>query len=177
MKYQYLTKAELYQLLQAAKSKDKETWIMLLVGYWHGLRASEIVNIRSKQIKGGYLTVQRLKGSEKTIQKLVSCTDSILSEREYLEELARTKDMLFKGVSRFALTKRMMRLGASIGLPPHKCHAHVLKHTCGIHGRNNGVEIEALQTYLGHKSLASTGVYIKMGDEEAGDLYLKAAGV
>lgn len=173
----YLTKGELYQLLQAAKSKDKDTWIMLLVGYWHGLRASEIINIKSSHINQGYLTVKRLKGSKKTIHKLIYSVDPLLNEKDYLEDLASKKQVLFEGVSRFALTKRMKRLGESIGLPPHKCHAHVLKHSIAMHSKQGGANIVDVGEFLGHKNINSTNqYYMSEGEDVSAEIVKKAVG-
>ena len=52
------------------------------------------------------------------------------------------------------------------GLPEHKWHPHTLKHSVARHHiRQAG--IENIRRYLGHKSLASTGEYLKVTDEEA----------
>src|SRR5579871_2626259 len=80
---QHLTKNELEALLYVARKNSESDWLMILTAYWHGLRASEVVCMTGAQVRDGYLTVQRLKGSNKTVQPL---TDE---EREPLQRLAK----------------------------------------------------------------------------------------
>ena len=65
-----LSKPELLALLACAKAARKRDWLMILVGYWHGLRASEVVGLTAASIADGCVTVARLKGSMKTTQPL-----------------------------------------------------------------------------------------------------------
>ena len=63
---QSLEKDQLLGLLAEAQKANREHWLMFLVGYWHGLRVSEILALTPAMIADGYLTVQRLKGSMRT---------------------------------------------------------------------------------------------------------------
>ena len=54
----------------------------------------------------------------------------------------------------------------SQGEPP-LAHPHSLKHSIARHSIKNGVGIEGLKTYLGHKTLSSTGMYLRIDDTEA----------
>lgn len=137
-----LTKDELKRLLNAVGTSSitseqstarggmtvAQKRLMLLVGFWHGLRISELINLRGRDIRGGYLSAQRLKGSNKTIQPFVDCADPELDEAEALTELGqklKSNDKLFD-ITRFGVYKLMQRAGERAGLPPHKCHPHVL---------------------------------------------------
>ncbi|MGE0407457.1 MAG: tyrosine-type recombinase/integrase, partial [Candidatus Korobacteraceae bacterium] len=73
---QHLTRDELHSLLHHARAESERDWLMILVAFWHGLRASEVTKLERSQIADGFLTVQRLKGSLKTTQPLVSHEDS-----------------------------------------------------------------------------------------------------
>src|ERR1051326_6197506 len=63
-----LEPAELLALLRAAKAKGPRTWAMCVVAYKHGMRASEICNLRVDDIdlRNGNLVGKRLKGSLRT---------------------------------------------------------------------------------------------------------------
>jgi len=61
----------------------------------------------------------------------------------------------------------MKRYGVAIGIPAHLVHPHSLKHSIARHSIKNGVGIEGLKTYLGHKTLSSTGMYLRIDDTEA----------
>jgi integrase/recombinase XerD len=165
---QHLGKDELLRFLGVAKATRERDWLMFLVAYWHGLRASEVVSLERGAIANGCLTVHRLKGSDTTTQPLVEDPEPLLNERAALETLARTTPPFspifpFSRVHYFRLFRKYAKRA---GLPEHKWHPHTLKHSVARHHiREMG--IENMRKYLGHKSMASTGEYLKVTDEEA----------
>lgn len=52
---------------------------------------------------------------------------------------------------------------------------HELRHTCFTRLRQAGMAIEALQAQAGHRSIASTRVYLHLGDDWLADEYRRAA--
>jgi integrase len=163
---QHLSQDELKRLLrQVQKPRHK---LMLKVGFLHGLRCSEIIELTKECIRDGYIKVQRKKGSLKTIQPYVSSTDPELDEARELNELYGTlKDgeRLFP-MTRDNVNKIMLKAGTLAGLPRHKIHPHVLKHSCAM-SIIKVASIENVRKYLGHKSLSSTGAYLMVDDETA----------
>jgi hypothetical protein len=79
---------EIQAVLRYAKASRDRDWLMILVGFWHGLRASEVVAITAGSIVDGHLTVARLKGSNKTVQPLVTHADPLLDEAKGLFDYA-----------------------------------------------------------------------------------------
>lgn len=59
------------------------------------------------------------------------------------------------------------------GLGHGTCHE--LRHTCFTRLREAGMSIEALQVQAGHRSVASTQVYLHLGDDWLADEYRRAA--
>jgi integrase/recombinase XerD len=172
------TKTELLALLAAAKAKGDRDWLICLVGYWHGLRASEITGITTDQLRGGYLTVQRLKGSLKTTQPLIPHEDPLLNEKLALPEFTKnvpTGQRIFP-ISRVQLFRIFQKAAAAAGLPDHKRHPHLLKHSIAMHMIKAGVSIEIVRQWLGHRSMSSTGEYLKVSDDEAADEMIAALG-
>lgn len=160
----HLEKSQLQSLLATVPAKHR---LMLLVGFWHGLRISELINLRAKDIQDGYLVVQRLKGSKKTVQPWVFNTDPMLSEYEGLKELAKLPlDMVLFPMTRDGVLKLMKRNGKRAGVPRHLCRPHVLKHSIAMFMIKNK-PINEVQVYLGHKSIASTGAYLTASEDEA----------
>lgn len=142
---------------------------MILVGFSHGLRPSEVVAIKPDDIRDGYLTVQRRKGSNRTTQRLVEHPDPMLSEVPALIEWAAKSKM---GLPIFGIKCRqfqnvVLKHGAPLGIPRHKLTPHKLKHTIAMLSINSA-GIENVRQWLGHKSLNSTGEYLKVSDEAAG---------
>lgn len=165
---QNLSKCQLLDLLTAARAANKTHWLMFLVGYWHGLRVSEIVSLQVGMVQDGFLTIQRLKGSLKTVQPLVSDDNPLLNEKDAIFEHIRGMDesaLLFP-VSRRQAARLMVRYAKQAKIPRHLAHMHVLKHSIAMH-TIRAAGIENVKAYLGHKSIASTGAYLKVDDETA----------
>jgi type 1 fimbriae regulatory protein FimB len=163
-----LSKTELLALLQAAKTHSKRNWLMILVAYSHGLRASEVVSMQRDAVKDGHITVARLKGSLRTVQPLVEDADPLLNELQGFFDYADSvhgKQRLFP-ITRQHFWRLMQRYAALAGIPERKRHPHILKHTIGMQTIHSA-GIENVRQYLGHKSMASTGAYLKVSDAEA----------
>jgi len=168
-----LTKDELKRLLSAAKEENQLHWLAIIVAFTHGLRASEVCEMTAVQIKDGYLTVKRKKGSLQTTQKLIG------EETEPLESLVFGRDKnfrLFPWSTRW-FQKLVHKYGEKAGIPYHKSTPHKLKHTCAMLGIEGGIKIHELQQKLGHKNLDSTGQYLKINDDQAGEAWRKAVGL
>lgn len=166
---EHLSQQQLLGLLAQAKATSVRDWILFLVSYWHGLRASEAVNLTAANFADGYLTIQRLKGSLRTRQPLVDHQNSLLNERTGMESwLSRRSTMpgpLFH-TDRFGFYYLVRKHGASVGLPRHLCHPHIFKHSIAIHSIP-GAGVENVRQYLGHRCLSSTGEYLRVSDDAA----------
>jgi hypothetical protein len=144
---EHLTRDQLRALLAEAQAHRERDWVLFLVSFWHGLRASEAVSLTPANFTDGFLTVQRLKGSMRTRQPLVEDPDEILNERAGVEawiaqhsaahgEAARDRRLF--PVSRFQFYRLVRRYGAAAGLPQHLCHPHVFKHSIAVVHRQGG---------------------------------------
>lgn len=150
--------------------------LMFKVGFWHGLRVSELVpndrdghpGLRREDIAGGYLRANRLKGSLSTVQAFQSHPEPLLDESKELHDLHRElkpREACFP-MTRDGVRKLMQRIAKRTGIPEHKMHPHALKHTIAkLTIKKAG--IENVRQHLGHKSIASTGEYLKVSDEDA----------
>lgn len=177
-----LNEKEILSILKLASSESKRNAAMILLAFKHGMRSSEVCDLRLSDIdmKNGIITVRRLKGSLKSQQDLMDIPGQpLLSERRVLkawleerESYLDRSDFLFlsqKGgkLDRSAFFRLFQDLAARVGLPKDKRHPHCLKHSAGFYLAEHGVSLQAIQKRLGHKSLASSGVYIAVTDERA----------
>jgi type 1 fimbriae regulatory protein FimB len=167
----YLTEAEMDRLLNAAKHGRHGTrdYAMVLMGYRHGLRVSELVGLRLDHVRldEGRIWVTRLKGSLDTDQPLQG--DSLRAVRAWLRERQemRWKDLpwLFiserGAMSRKAVNYLVAAAGTRAGLPVH-VHPHMLRHSCGYALVNKGTDTRTIQDYLGHKNIQHTVHYTRL---------------
>lgn len=180
MAIQAISRDELLKLLAAAREHRKRDWVIMLVKYWHGLRISEILALRPDfapadakpkcWVKDGFLTVQRLKGSLKTCQPLISSDEPLLDEAAALPAYFADANVS-PGCRAFPITRQYFWkifgvYAASVGIPAHKHHPHVLKHSIGAHSIKTA-GIENLRQHMGHRSMSSTGEYLRVPDDVA----------
>ena len=173
-----LSKTELLALLAAARASRERDWLLILVTFWHGLRVSEVISFKRDAVKDGYLTIDRLKGSLRTTQALVEHPEPLLSERAPLIEYARKTrfDVPVFNIGRKQVWRLVRRYGAEAGIPEHKLHPHVLKHTCAMQMIDKA-GIHKTRQRLGHKSISSTGAYLVESDADVDAVMVSATGL
>jgi integrase len=167
-----LSKQELLMLLAAAKAHRERDWLMILVCFWHGLRASDLVSFERDAIADGYLRIRARDGSDRIEHLLVEHPLPLLNEKDALIEFAQQAEY---GVPIFNVCRRrvdqlMKRYCAQAGIPAHLAHAQTLRHTVARLSIESG-GIEYARRWLGHKSRTSIYEYSKASEnsnEEAG---------
>lgn len=186
IKVNYLLFDELRALLKgidAARCSSPEQKrrhrLMVLVSFWHCLRASEVVGMTASNIRDGYIRVKRLKDSDDCNQPYVDLRNepelADLDEYAGLDELSRTlkpRERLFP-MTRIGFYNLMQRAGKLANLPLTKRHPHVLKHTGVMVAIKDGVHYA--RTRAGHRSLSSTGHYLDVHEDKANRAFKKTA--
>lgn len=174
-----LTPEEIRKVLQIA-SDSKRNLAMILLAYRHGMRASEVCNLKlaDVDIKNGELTIRRLKGSLKTVQPLSDLPGQpLLSEKRVLRAwLAERKDaseyvfVSQKGgkLHRSQFFRMFQDVAERAGLPADRQHPHCLKHALGFALVAENVHLSVVKQALGHKNIASTALYAIPSDEQVG---------
>jgi integrase len=166
---EHLTREQLIAVLSEAKKESTRDWLAILIGYMHGLRIAEVCALTPQNFtSAGFITVRRLKGSLKTTQPLVTHENELLNEQPaiaaWLTQFT-TRQRIF-GIQRSMLGKLFERYARLAGVPRHLRHFHVLKHSIAMHSIKKA-GIEGVRQYLGHKSISSTGIYLKVDDAQA----------
>ena len=136
-----LTPDEILAVLKVARTNSTRNWIMILLAYRHGLRASEICDLKLEDLdmKAGCLSIRRLKGSLHTVQPIYRHKGQpLLDEQGALRAWLRDRDpdgsdYLFtsqKGgrLHRSQFFRIFRDCAEAAGLPPEKRHPHALKH-------------------------------------------------
>jgi len=165
---EHLTPTEVEKLIQAAGGNrwGHRDATMLLVAYRHGLRVSELVDLRWDQIDLNHacLHVRRTK-------KGTPATHPILGdEMRALRKLQREQDPKSPFVftsergSPFSTSgvARLVRCAGETAGLGIKVHPHMLRHACGFALANKGHDTRALQAYLGHRNIQHTVRYTEL---------------
>jgi integrase len=151
----WITKEQLAEVVAAEPDPMYATIFRLLAA--HGLRVSEALSLRKCDVECGFLTIQRLKGSQKTTQKLLVDLSTYIASPSY---------RLFP-VSRSSVFLHFRRAAAKVGLHPHLRHPHCLKHSTAHWLLNAGTPLQVASQYLGHSSISSTAQYLNCSDQMA----------
>ena len=164
---EHLTEREVERLIEAARQNryGHRDAAMILLAYRHGLRASELVDLRWDQVdfNRAVLHVRRVKQGTPATHPLTGL------EMRALRKLQRESDASpFVFVSErgapfsTAGFARMLERVAEAARVEIKVHPHMLRHACGFKLANDGVDTRALQAYLGHKSIQHTVRYTEL---------------
>ena len=156
---EYLTDAEIEKLCDAAKGNryGHRHVTMILMGYRHGFRPSELVDLRWDQIDFGTasLAVRRAKRGSPSTHPIMG--DELRALRRLQREQEPKSAFVFTsergspfGAAGFA--RLMERAGESAGLG-FNAHPHMLRHACGYALANEGHDTRRIQAYLGHKNI------------------------
>jgi integrase len=165
---EYLTESEIERLMAVAK---RNRWghrdaTMILVTYRHGLRASELVDLRWDQLDFNSATLHVRRVMNGTPASHPIGGDELRALRRLQREQEPRSPFVFvseRGArftpAGFARVIERAGVEAELGFP---AHPHMLRHACGYKLANDGVDTRALQAYLGHRNIVSTTRYSEL---------------
>jgi integrase len=172
---EHLTPDEVERLVEAAKDNRQghRDATMLLLAFRHGLRASEVADLRWDQIafEEAVLHVRRAKNGTPATHPLTG------RELRALRKLRRETNSPFVFVSErgspFTVSgfRRMVERAADATGLGIKAHPHMLRHACGYALANQGVDTRTLQAYLGHRNITNTVRYTELAAGRFRDLW------
>jgi site-specific recombinase XerD len=164
---EHLMPSEVERLIEAAKGNRQghRDATMVLLAYRHGLRASELVDLRWDQIDftQAVLHVRRVKNGTPSTHPLTG--KELRSLRKLQRESAASPFVFVSergapfSVSGF---RRMIERATEAAKLEIKCHPHMLRHSTGYKLANDGVDTRTLQSYLGHKNISNTVRYTEL---------------
>ena len=180
-----LTAQEVELLLEQPKDVDLKGTrdkAMLEFAYATGMRVTEIINLNIEDVNlEGEYVICRVGSKQRNIP-LGSL--SLKALKEYIDE---ARPILIRNEKEKALFvnvngQRLTRQGFWKIVKYYKEQAHitkditphVLRHSFATHLLQNGADLKAIQTMLGHSDISSTQVYMQFQDESLKNIYKKA---
>ena len=191
-----LTMDEVDRLLDAAETHGRNAadrlrnaCLMQLL-YATGMRVSELVELPVTAARGDpqLLLIRGKGGKERLVPLSPPARDALalwLVQRDEVQETMRQD----KGVtpSRFLFPSRgktghltrvrfftlIKEIAAAANVSPERVTPHTLRHAFATHLLQNGADLRAIQTLLGHADIATTEIYTHVLDERLKALVLE----
>lgn len=173
---------EIFEIPDLKTSEGQRERVILEILYGSGVRVSELVNIKIKDIDFSNKTILIFgKGSK---ERVVSFGEMALDaintyinngRKEYLGD--KTSDYLIVGKNEENLTTRRIeqiidslikKTSIKMNITPH-----MFRHTFATHLLDQGCDLLAVQELLGHESLSSTEIYTHVSNEHLREVYYK----
>lgn len=178
-----LEPAEVEAVMAALRTeRDRAIVQAMLLG---GLRRCEVLGLRLEDLRLGEWRVFVVDGKGGH-QRLVPVSQTFFATvARYLNNerpadastdrvfVALKGPTLGRALSSEGLDEMLTNARARAGLAHGTCHE--LRHTCFTRLREGGMAIEALQAQAGHRSIASTRIYLHLGADWLADEYKRAA--
>ena len=173
---EHLTEAEVERLIVAAKANryGHRDATMVLVAYRHGLRASEICNLRWDQIDfaSATLHVRRVKNGKPSTHPVRG--DELRALRKLKREAPKSPFVFLTERGGPFTTDSFNWLVKRAGQKtrfPFQVHAHMLRHATGYRLAGDGHDTRAIQDYLGHKNIQHTVRYTELSPTRFKDFW------
>ena len=180
-----LTSKEVELLLEQPKDidlKGTRDKAMLEFAYATGMRVTEMISLNMEDIKmeEGYVVC---KGKSKS-RNIPLGSMSLKALKEYIDDarpyLIRNEEeeALFVNVNGTRLTRqgfwKIVKYYKEQAHIEKDITPHVLRHSFATHLLQNGADLKAIQSMLGHSDISSTQVYMQFQDPEIKNEYRKA---
>lgn len=160
---------EYQKLKRLLKDEEDQKWYFLV---WTlaatGVRISELVRLRYEHVQAGHVDI-RSKGNKvrriffpKQLQKQLLC---------WIEKQPDTEGPLFRNdrgaaISIRGITKGLERVAVRYGIDRHLMHPHAFRHLFAKKFLESKSDLCMLADLLGHESLDTTKIYLRMSSSE-----------
>jgi integrase/recombinase XerD len=147
---------------------------LLEVLYATGLRVSELVALPSSAARRDQrMLIVRGKGGKERMVPLNDSAKQAMADYLALRKAEKRGDSkwLFPSfgqsghLTRQHFARDLKSLAAEAGLPPKAISPHVLRHAFASHLLQNGADLRAVQTLLGHADISTTQIYTHVLEE------------
>ena len=158
----FLTKEEVLKLIDNIENKKHKLMIRLI--YSAGLRVSELVHLKAKdlEIDKNYGWVRKGKGNK---DRMFIIAEAVKNDLTGLTKEKENEDYLFEGrnghLTPRSIQEIIKKANKKAGIKK-RIHPHTLRHSFATHLIEKGYGVSSVQSLLGHSSLDTTMVYVHM---------------
>lgn len=170
-----LTREEIKELYEKTETKEERT--ILALGYGCGLRASEITQLNTEDVKlnSSVIVVKSGKGNKRRVVPMSPGVKRNLSEYYFTQRIYYTnknKSFLLnqkeKRMRPYTCNKRLKEIisRCSNRIKEKNISMHNLRHSIATHLLEDGLTLEQLRDFLGHSKLESTEIYTRVNQQQ-----------
>lgn len=157
----YLTREEEEAILRNL-SGTKE-WSIVVVAADTGLRISEILSLRWRNVRPDAVTVEKTKNGR---ARTVPLTSRV---KEVFAAIPRDREGPFLGVSPSETSRKFKKAAMIAGISDKSVVFHSLRHTCASRLVMAGVDVMRVKEWMGHKSVTTTMIYAHLAPSSLSD--------
>jgi type 1 fimbriae regulatory protein FimB/type 1 fimbriae regulatory protein FimE len=177
---EYLLESEVEQLIAVAKANKNtlsatRNHLIILLGYRHGLRISELTSLKWNQVDftAARIQIKRLKNSNSGVHPLAADECRILKKLKKHQPLK--SNWIFATKSGIPITRdgvaKALAAIAEVAKLEFFFHHHMWWQGCGYELAKKWFNTRLIQEYLGHKSLQHTVLYTALDSERFNNLW------
>jgi integrase/recombinase XerC len=161
---------DLYRLEDTEISSEKENALLIQLFYETGIRLSEMMGLKHKDIDFGIGQIKVL-GKRNKVRYVPVNDDMMQKLKRHMAESHSigTDSALFQNQKGQALSRssfyRKVKSSLSLVTTQKKKSPHVLRHSFATHMLNNGADLNHIKEILGHANLAATQVYTHLSTD------------
>jgi integrase/recombinase XerC len=179
-----LNEVQTNSALAAAAEISKEPWLamrdqaLLYLLYGCGLRISEALALKVKDLAKATLLVRGKGNKERIVPIIVSVTEHIKQYLKICPYPRNDEDYIFIGKQGKVLDpgvfQRQIRYLRNLLNLPETTTPHAFRHSFATHILANGGDLKSIQELLGHQDLSTTQRYTKIETGHLLEVYNKA---
>lgn len=168
-----LSRDEVAELIAHSGSSKQKA--LMLIAYGSGLRASEIANLKTKDIDSKAMRVFVRGGKGKKDRYTILSENSLFALRDYWRRYhpKSTEGYLFPGAKNVgSITREGVAYAVDNALSKtsidKKASIHTLRHCFATHLLEDGYSLLQIKEMLGHASIHSTTIYLHLANTTSG---------
>jgi len=162
----YFLKDEINIILQhLSERKDKLGYVAMSCMWQTGCRVSECIALKVNDIdfRNSQLKIRTLKKKSGYLERIVPLKPQLLGELAiWIQENGLKSDDRLFPVSRVRIFQIVKDAVLRCGFDVRRAHPHTLRHSFAVHCVLNNVPILVVKEWLGHSSITTTLVYLKV---------------
>ena len=153
---------------------DLKQKTMVAVMYSSGLRIGEVCRLRYEDIDRKCMRIHITHGKNRSDRYAILSENALDLLTQYWFAYGRPMNWLFpkqsgddRPIDTFYLSRHIHAHEVRLGWP-QRLTCHSFRHAFGTHLYENGTGLLTIKALLGHRSLSSTAIYVRLGSNGAG---------